>query len=112
MINRYVRDLSCKTNIFLYLSTSKIRVRLVPLNMLKPSSNFLTDHFKAVPLLWIIFIFLFHVYLLCRLVYSLWPYGWGCGDDILALLCLMFSCFLSFPMCCPGLDMILDCIDS
>ena len=44
-----------KTSIFLD-STSQIRVRFVPSNMFKPSSKFLTDHSKAVLLLWIYFV--------------------------------------------------------
>ena len=34
----------------------EIRVRLVPSNMFKPSSNFLTDHSKAVLRLLVIFV--------------------------------------------------------
>ena len=42
-MHRYVRDLSCKPNILMSWSTSEIRVRMVPSNMFKPSSNVLTD---------------------------------------------------------------------
>ena len=50
----------------------KIKMRLVPLNMFKPSSNFFTDRPKAVLLLWILFvIFISGLSLLCRLVCSL-----------------------------------------
>ena len=38
------------------LATPDIRVRLVQLNMFKPSSNFLTDRSKTVFLLWILFV--------------------------------------------------------
>ena len=66
----YVRDRPCKPNIYLSCSTSEIRVTLVPPNMFKPSSNFLTDSSKAVLLLWNFFLFVFR---LCRLfLASLW----------------------------------------
>ena len=49
-------DLSCEPNVYASCSTSEIRVRLVTSNMLKPSSNCLTDRSKAVLLLWILFL--------------------------------------------------------
>ena len=72
MIHVYVRDLSCERNIYVSWSTSKLSVRLVPLNMFKPSSNFFTERPKAVLLLWILFvIYISGLSLLCRLVCSL-----------------------------------------
>ena len=76
-------------------STSEIRVRLVPPNMSKPSSNFLTDYSKAVLLLWILFVFrvcLCHAIFSdpCSLVVTCLKRA-----DPLALLCVIFSCVLS-----------------
>ena len=73
-------------------STSELRVRFVPLNMLKPTSNFLL----TVPR-WCFFcgslLFVFHVCLYyavfsvpCSLVITCWERA-----DLLALLCVMFS---------------------
>ena len=85
-------------------------------NMFKPSSNFLTDCSKAVLLLWILFLFLFHVCLChtvwsfpCSLVVTCWERA-----DLLALWYMMFSFVLSlhFPIWCPGSGVVLDCIDS
>ena len=64
-------------------------------NMSKPSSNFLTDYSKAMPLLWILFVF--HV-CLCHAIFSV-----PCSLVVvclerahpLALLWVMFSCVLS-----------------
>ena len=39
--------------------TLELRVKLVPLNMFKPSSNFLTDHSKALFLCGSFFLFVF-----------------------------------------------------
>ena len=66
-------------------------------------------------LLWIIFViyvscfscFLLHV---C----SLQPCGHllGKGKPLGSLVCGVYLCFCHFPMWCPGLGVILDCIDS
>ena len=70
------------------------------LDMFKPSSNFLSDHSKAVLLLWIFLLFVFRV-CLCYTFLSV-----SCGPvvtcleiyDLLALLCVMFTCvFITFP---------------
>ena len=85
----------CELNIYVLWSISEIRVRLVPPNMSKPSSNFLTDYSKAMLLLWILFVF--HV-CLCHAIFSvscsLVVVCWERADP-LALLCVMFSCVLS-----------------
>ena len=39
--------LTCKPNIYLFGSTSELRLRMVPFNMYKPSSNFFIDHSKT-----------------------------------------------------------------
>ena len=90
-------------------STSELRVRLVPFNMFKPSSNFFADHSKAVLLLWILFeIHVSCLSLLCGLVCSLQPCdhllgeGWPLGS----LVCFV----MVWP--CPGSCVILDCIAS
>ena len=50
-------------------------IRLVPSNMFKPTSNFLTDHSKAVILLWILFVICISclsVILSCLFLEALW----------------------------------------
>ena len=79
------------------LFTSYIRVRLVPSNMFKPSSNFLTDRSKAVLLLLIFFVICvsYHTVLPVHgnLVITCWERA-----DLLTLLYVMFSCvFITFP---------------
>ena len=66
----YVRDLSCKPNIYVPRSISELRVRLVPGNKLKPSSNYLTDYSKVVFLLWI-FLCVCLCYMVLSVSYSL-----------------------------------------
>ena len=57
-----------------YLVVSELRVKLVPLNMFKPASIFLTDRSTTVILLWIIFVICFLcLSLLYYLVCSLHP---------------------------------------
>ena len=58
-------------------STSELRVRLVQLNMFKPSSNLFTDHSEALLLLWILFAIVLNF--LCCLVCSLQPCGHHSG---------------------------------
>ena len=70
---------------------------LIPSNMFNPSSNFLTDLYDAVLLLWIIFaicvLFLTVLTVPCSLVVTCWE-----RTDLLALLYVMFSCvFVTFP---------------
>ena len=97
MMHRWVRDLSCEPNIC--VSTSELRVWLVPLNMFKSSSNFL----MTVPR-WCFFcgsflLFMFYVSLCyatlsvpCSLIITYWE-----KFDLLALLCVTFSCvFVTF----------------
>ena len=74
----------------MYLSTSEIRVRLVQSNTFKSSSNFLTDIFKAVLALWILFFFVFR--------------------DLLAIWYMMFSCVFVTNVC-PMSGVTLDSID-
>ena len=79
-------------------STSEFRVRFVPLNMLKPFSNFISDQSKAVLLLWIIFVIYFHVFFFivpCNLAITCLERA-----DLLALLCMMFSCVLALSHRC------------
>ena len=79
-----------------------MRLVHVPLNMFNASSNCFTDHFKAVHLLWILLLIIFHVGL-CNIVLSV-----PCSivikrADLFALLCVMFACVLvTFPYCVPG----------
>ena len=53
MMHRYVRNLSCQSNIYVSWSTY---VRLVPSNMFQPSSKILTERYKVVLLLWTLLI--------------------------------------------------------
>ena len=81
-------------------STSKLRVRLVPLSCLSmfKLSSIVTDRSRAVLLLWIYFCYLFcfvfvfvtHLFVPCSLVITYWERA-----DLLARLCVMFSCVLS-----------------
>ena len=68
-------------------STSEIRVRLVPSNMFKPSSCFLTNRSKAVILLRILFDTCFScLSVQCSLVVTCWE-----RTDLFALFCVVFS---------------------
>ena len=83
--------------------------------MFKPSSNFLTDRFKAVLLLWILLLFVFLCLCLCHTVLSVsCSIGVTCWEraDLLVLSHVMFSCVCHFPIRCPGSVVELDCIDS
>ena len=89
-------------------STSEIRVRMVPSNMLSPLLIFLLTVprrcFFCGPFLQ----FVFRV-CLCLFLAVLWPHA---GKGLLALLCVMFFLmFLSFFIWCPGLGVVIDCID-
>ena len=97
-------------NIYLSWCRSGVGVRLVPSDMFKPSSNFLTDRSKAMPLLWIIFLSVYRVCLSCCLVCSLWPCGLllgggggGQGDCTFfrSHVCGVFLCFCRFRLWCP-----------
>ena len=67
MIHRYVMDILCKPNIYASLSTSELRVRLVPF---KSFSDIYADRPKAVLLSWIFFvIYVSCLPLLCCLAY-------------------------------------------
>ena len=84
-------------NIYVSWSITEIRVRLVPSDMLKPSSNFRTDHSKAVLVLWIMFVILFRVCFIvsvpCTLVVTWWE-----SVGLFALVCVIFFCvFFTFP---------------
>ena len=94
IMHRIVRDLTCLSNIYVSCFTSELRVRLVTLNMFKPSSFYSADLCKAVLLLWVIFCCLFHVCLRyavlsvpCSLLITCWERA-----DPLALLCVVLSC--------------------
>ena len=86
-------------------SSSELRVRLVSLNMFKPSSDFFADHSKAVLLLRILFCYLCVMFVFvmlssanCSLVITCWE-----RVDLLALLCVVLSCvFVTFPYYIPG----------
>ena len=93
MVHRWVRDLLCEPNIYVSWFTSELRVGLVPLSMLKPSSNVFTDRSKAVHLLWILFvIYVSCLSLLCYLVCFLQHFGHllGKGWPLISLVCDVF----------------------
>ena len=102
MIHGQVRDLSCKPNIYVSWPTSELRVRLVLWNLLKPSSNFLTDPSKAV-LICYLYLSLPYCHV-CFLQLWDWPLG--------SLVCYVFYCFYHFHIRCAGSCVVLDCIDS
>ena len=98
MIHQLVRDLSCEPNIYLSLSTSEIRMRLVP------SSKKNTDCSKAVLLLCILFV-IYATCLSCFLVWPVQPSGHllGKGWPLGSLVCDVFLCvFVIFPFGVPG----------
>ena len=79
-------------------SISELRVRLVPFNMFKPSSNIFTDSSKAVLLCGSFLLFMIHVRLSyavlsvpCSLVITCWKFA-----DLFALLCVILSLVFSF----------------
>ena len=85
------------TNIYVSWPTSELRMRLVPLNMFKPSSIF-TDRSKAVLLSWILFVF---VYIRFKdeavtvkhfsIQYFYWPFPGGASSvDAFCYLCFVF----------------------
>ena len=85
----------CEPNSYVSCSTLEIRVRLVPSNMFKPSSNFLTDHSKAVLRLLVLLLI---VVCVCHTVLSV-PCSLvvSCSEraGLLALVCVMYLEILS-----------------
>ena len=111
MIHGYVRGLSCKPNIYVPWSTSKLRVRLRPWNWFKPFSILL-----SVPRQYF-FCGSFALFMPCAchafasvhccLLIVWWERGLPLGS------CLWFSIvFCHFPIWYPGSGVVLDCIDS
>ena len=83
---------------------------LVPSNIIKLSSNFLTDRSEEVLLLWILFVMC--VSCLYTILSCLFLKGWEM-TDLLALLFVTFSCVLvTFRYGVRGQVWYLDCIDS
>ena len=49
----------------------------------------------------------------CLFIAAFWPPAWKRAIcNLLALLYVMFSCFMSLSHVCPGSGVLLDCIDS
>ena len=95
-------------------STSELRVRLEPLNRIKPSSKYFTDRSKAVLLLWILYVFcsvLCSLFLCARMfLCALWsPVGKGLTSW---LSFVVSTVSLSLSHWYPGSGVVLDCIDS
>ena len=101
MMHWLVRGLSCKPNIYVFWSTSELRVRLALLNWFKTSSKYFTDRSKAVLLLWIFYVFCSVLCLLClctRLfICALWS---PAGKGLTSWLSFVVSnCkFITFPL--------------
>ena len=73
--------------------------------MFKPSSNFLTDHSKAVDLFcYLCFVFVFAI-LSYLFLAALWSPAMKGSTYV-------FLCSCHFPIQCPGSGVVLDCIDS
>ena len=79
--------------------------------MFKPSSNFLTDRFKAVLLVWILFVICVSCLTVLSVPRSLVVTCWK-RADLLALVYAMFSCVLSLLIWCSGSGVVFDCMDS
>ena len=97
MKHRWVGGHPCETGICVSGSTFELEVRLLPLNMFKPSSYF-TDCYTEVLLLWILFFLLmFHVCLFNAVLSVPCSLMLTCMEraDLLALLCVIFSCVLT-----------------
>ena len=85
-------------------------MRLVLLNMFKPSSIFADRSFQGGtsfvdPVFDLCFMFDF-VMLSCLFLAALW------SPDLLDLLCVVLFVFSSLPIWCLGSGVILDCLDS
>ena len=80
-------------------------------NTFKPSSNFLTDSFKALFLLWILYVICVLSLSYC-LVCLLQPccHLLGKGEPLGSLVCDVFLYFCHFPIRCSGSGLVLDCI--
>ena len=75
----------------------------------KSSSNFYTDHSKALLLLWILSV----IYVSCRFVSSYCLVTWLERPDLLAVLHVVFSfVFATFSIWLSGSGVVLNCIDS
>ena len=73
--------------------------------MFKPSSDYLTDLSKAVLLMWIPLLYMFHVCIYYTIVSFPCSLVFTCCElaALLALLCVVFSCaFVTFPYGVPG----------
>ena len=81
MMHWSVRGLSCKPNIYVSWSTSELRMRLAPLNRIKPSSKIFNWPFQGGTYLWIFYVFVLSCvcYVCARLfICALWsPAGKG-----------------------------------
>ena len=95
-------------------STSKLRVRLAPLNRFKPSSKIFYRPFQGgILLLWIFYVFvLFCVCYVCARLFirALWS---PAGKGVTSWLSFVVSTVsLSLSPLYPGSGVVLDCFDS
>ena len=113
MIHRYARVLLCAPNISVSWSTLEISVRLVPSNIIKPSSSFLTARSKAVLLWWILFCYLCFVFVIVIVILSrlILAALWSTAGKRLTSCLSCVWCFLSschFLVWCPGLSVVFE----
>ena len=110
----YVRDLSCKPNIYVSWSTSVLRVRLAPLNRFKPSSKIFYWPFQGGTSFVDLLCFCSVLCLLCLcaslFICALWS---PAGKGLTSWLSFVVSAVsLSLSHWYPGSGVVLDCIDS
>ena len=90
--------------------TSELRVKLVPLNMFRPSSNFLTDRSKAVFLCVSFFSYLCLSLPYCHVCFCSFVVTFLERTDLFYRLYVIFIVSCHLPIQCSGPGVVLDCI--
>ena len=104
-------SMTCEPNIYVSWSTSEIKVRLVPSNMFKHSSCFLTDGGSFVDqFCYLCFVFVF-VILSCLFFEALWSPA-GKGRTSWLSVVWYFCVLCHFPIWCPVTGVVHYCTDS